>query len=152
MPGMADDTNLWERIEEGNRLLVYGQDEEAQAVYLDVWRAASGTGDHYTACAVAHMLGTIKSMPPEEKLRWHLASLEQADRVLDGRADSWYASIYLNLGHIHKQLGQPTAAQAYFQQAKTHTWALDDQSYAEALRAAIDEALRELEGPTKSEP
>jgi tetratricopeptide (TPR) repeat protein len=149
--GVSDEMDLGALLQEGNRLLMYRQDDEARATYLEVWRRASEMGDEYYACAAAHMLGVMESMPLEEKLHWHLVSLERANRVEDGRVDSWYASIYVNLGHVHRLLNQPADALACYEQALLHSHSMDDPSYAGSIREPIEKALAELRDSVQPE-
>lgn len=121
-----------------------GREEEARAVYREVWQRANERGDDYAACVAAHMLGVSEPMPPDEKLRWHLASLERADRVPDGRAAQLYASIYANLGYVHAHGQRHDEAREAYRLARRHTAALDDNVYGQGLRAQIDWALGQL--------
>lgn len=141
---MKEEADLGALIQEGNRLLMYQQVDGARSTYLEVWRRATGSGDDYFACAAAHMLGVMESMPLEERLRWHLASLERANRVTDGRVEAWYASIYVNLGQVYRLLDQPGDALASYEQALAHSQAPDGASYAEALREPVERAIAEL--------
>ena len=143
---MVDSIDLGARIEEGIRLLTYRQTDEARSVFLEVWRIALGSGDHYYACAAAHMLGVMEPMPLEEKLGWHLESLDQANRVRDGRVGGWYPSIHINLGLVYRLLNKPAEALSCYERAMLHTDALEDASYAEALRSSIEKAVTGLKG------
>lgn len=141
---MADDLDLTARLGQGNGLLLEGRRDEARSAFLEVWQEACDTGDHYAACAAAHMLGTIESTPPEERLEWHLASLERARQVSDGRVDGWYASIYINLGNSYRQLNRLVEAlECYREGLKTQ--AVDDSPYSRAVRTEIQKAIGEVQ-------
>jgi len=114
-------------------------------VYQDMWRHAAERGDDYGACVAAHMLGVSEPMPLDEKLRWHLESLERANQVADGRAAKLYASIYSNLGYVYAHSNRHDEAREAYRVARRHTKALDDDVYGRGLRAQIDWALGQLD-------
>jgi hypothetical protein len=90
-----EDHDLMKLIRKAGRLHEEGRDPEAQAVYLDVWRQADERGDDYHACLAAHGLGVLEPSSMDEKLRWHVESLERANRVRDGRRTAgFYPSLY----------------------------------------------------------
>jgi len=79
-----EDHDLMKLIRKAGRLHEEGRDSDAQAVYLDVWKQADKPEDDYHACMAAHMLGVMETSL-DEKLRWHVESLERANRVQDRR-------------------------------------------------------------------
>lgn len=121
-----------------------GREQDARANYVDVWEQAERNADDYHACVAAHMLGVSEPMGFDEKLRWHLASLERADRVTDGRAAPLYASIYSNLGYVYAHTNRRPEARGCYILARQHTAALDDDAYGQELREQIDWALGQL--------
>jgi hypothetical protein len=75
-----EDHDLMKLIRRAGRLHEEGDDDGAQAVYREVWGSAEERGDTFHACLVAHMLGVMEPSL-EEKLRWHVDSLDRAQRV-----------------------------------------------------------------------
>lgn len=141
---MANLADLSSRVKEANRFLLSGRSAEARAAFLGAWEAASILGDDFSACAAAHMLGVMEPMPPDWKLRWHDEALERAKRVRDGRVDTWYASLYLNLGSAYRLVGRLKDAIAHYELAERHARVLDDSPYADAIRESVRQTLAEL--------
>lgn len=121
-----------------------GDGDGAYACYLDVWQRADTRGDDYHACIAAHMLGVTEPMSVQEKLHWHMESLNRADKVRDGRAAVFYASIYSNLGYVHVHLDRPEEALTFYHKAQHHTDVLEDDAYGERIRASIAFAITDL--------
>ena len=121
-----------------------GCEDEARALYLDAWERAQWGGDAYHACVAAHMLGVSEPMPFDEKLRWHLVSLEWADLVTDGRSAPFYASIFSNLGYVYAHTDRRAEAHGCYLLAREHTAALPDDEYGRSLREQIAWALGQL--------
>ena len=90
------------------------------------------------------MLGVSEPMPLVEKRRWHLDSLARAQRVGDGRAAPFFASIYSNLGYVAMREGRREEAIGYYRLARRHAAALGDDNYGQGLRAQIVRALSEM--------
>ncbi len=122
-----------------------GDDTAALGVYREVWRLAEETGDDFHGCMTAHMIGV---MEPEinDKLYWHLASLERAQRIADGKADGFYPSLYLSVGSAYRHLGHTAEALTYYRFAEQHLGILNDDAYGRAIREWTLTALRELSG------
>lgn len=121
-----------------------GHEQEARAVYQEVWQHALTYGDDYAACIAAHMLGVSEPMPLDEKLQWHLVSLERANRLPDGQAATFYASIFSNLGYIYAHSDRSNEAVESYLLARQHTDALNDDAYGQNLRTQIEWALGQL--------
>lgn len=90
-----------------------GRIDEARALYRQAWQTAQ---DDYEACIAAHYLARHQT-DPHETLRWNQEALTRAEAVGDGRADSFYPSLYLNMGHSYELLGDQAEAQRYYDKA-----------------------------------
>ncbi len=127
-----------------------GSIEMARSAYLDVWYRSDAYGDDYHACIAAHMLGIMDSLSLEEKLLWHLASLDRANRVGDGRTEGFYASIHTNLGYVYVQLGRHKVALKHYCDAQRYAESLRDDEYATNVKTGIAEGLQTLHVAAKT--
>ena len=141
---MSDENNLLLLLRAAGKRRNNGEGDEAYARYLEVWHQADKIGDDYHACIAAHMLGVTEPMPLQEKLRWHIESLNRADKVRDERTTAFYASIYMNLAYVYVHIGCRSEALAYCLKAHHHTSVLDDDDYGKKIRASIAAARADL--------
>jgi hypothetical protein len=87
-------------------MAVEGDTRAALALFEQAWLARR---DDYDACIAAHFVARHQSTP-EETLRWNALALEHAEKVVDGRAVEFMASLYLNLGDALLNVGDRSAA------------------------------------------
>jgi tetratricopeptide (TPR) repeat protein len=97
----------------GTQAEFQGRVDEARALYLQAWKAAS---DDYQACIAAHYMARYQENP-KEALAWNQEALRRADSVMDDRAKSFYSSLYLNMGQSHELLGEQSQAHKYYELA-----------------------------------
>jgi tetratricopeptide (TPR) repeat protein len=95
---------------QGTQAEYKGQIDKACAFYEQAWEAAQ---DHYEACVAAHYVARHQD-DPEERLRWNQIALDRANDVADGRAQAFYPSLFLNMGHSHELLGNHEKAKRYY--------------------------------------
>ena len=95
---------------EGTRAEFEGRIDEARALYVQAWQAAK---DDYEACVAAHYLARRQERP-EDALHWNQEALLRADAVGDDRVQSFYPSLYLNMGQSHEILGNQSEASRYY--------------------------------------
>ena len=100
---------------EGTQAEFAKQPERAKALYDQAWSLAS---DGYEACIAAHYVACFQE-DTQERLRWNRLALQHAQAVLDGRADEFYPSLYLNMGSSYEQIGDLAEAQRYYDLAAT---------------------------------
>lgn len=87
-----------------------GRIEEARSLYEQAWQAAQ---DDYQACIAAHYLARYQE-DPKERLRWNQEALERANAVESSRIETFFPSLYLNMGHSYELLGHQEEAQRYY--------------------------------------
>ncbi|KEF08081.1 MULTISPECIES: hypothetical protein [Streptomyces] len=121
-----------------------GEEDEARRLFLRAWEDAS---DDYEACVAAHYVARHQATP-EDTLRWNQECLDRADRVGDERVRGFYASLYVNMGRAHRELGDMARAHAYFVRAAERVRDLPEGEYGVWNRFAIAEGLRETAGPS----
>src|SRR5687768_5388598 len=87
--------------------------DDARALYEHAWRASS---DDVEACIAAHYIARRQDNL-EQALWWNQIALARADSVRDERVRTFYASLHLNLGMAHENLGQLAAARHHYERA-----------------------------------
>jgi tetratricopeptide (TPR) repeat protein len=90
-----------------------GEIDEAQRLYQEAWEAAQ---DDYEACIAAHYVARHQPTP-QEKFDWNQEALRRAEAVGDSRVQSFFPSLYLNMGQSHELLGNLAEAQRYYDMA-----------------------------------
>ncbi len=125
---------------EGVRAEMAGEVERALRCYIQAWDARQ---DDYEACIAAHYLARLQRTPAEV-LHWNLESLNSAKAVNDGRVQSFYPSLYLNMGKAHEDLGDLDEARQCYRTAAGHLDALRDGSYADVVRQGIEQGLKRV--------
>jgi hypothetical protein len=98
---------------EGTRAEFERRPDDARALFWKAWETAQ---DDYEACIAAHYVARFQTTP-HDTLRWNLEALARADALTDGRAQSFYPSLYVNLGHSYEMLGNQAEANRYYQLA-----------------------------------
>ena len=90
-----------------------GRLDEARRLAWLAWQAAT---DDYEACIAAHYVARYQDTN-ERSLYWNQKALECALAVKDSRVESFYPSLYLNMGRAYENMGNQAAAQGYYAQA-----------------------------------
>ncbi len=98
---------------EGTRAEFEGRIDDARALYWQAWEASR---DDYDACIAAHYVARHQATP-QDTLSWNLEALARADEVGDDRVQSFYPSLYVNLGHSYEMLGNQAEARRYYKLA-----------------------------------
>lgn len=96
----------------GNRAEFEGKIDDARNLFWQAWETAN---DDYEACIAAHYVARHQN--PQDTLHWNLVALAHAQASNDERIQSFYPSLYVNLGHAYEQLGQQAQAAHYYQLA-----------------------------------
>ena len=87
-----------------------GRLDEARRLAWLAWQAAT---DDYEACIAAHYVARYEDSK-EGALHWNQKALACALAVKDSRAESFYPSLYLNMGRAYENMGDEAAAQGYY--------------------------------------
>ncbi|MEZ4767629.1 MAG: hypothetical protein R2844_04310 [Caldilineales bacterium] len=110
-----------------------GKPDVARALFTQAWEDAQ---DDFEASIAAHFLARQQDTPADT-LHWNQVSLARADAVADERVESFYPSLYLNLGHSYEVLGDLEQASKYYDLAAAKTSVLDDDRYGGIVRQGI---------------
>ncbi len=122
---------------EGMQAEMDGRLEDARKLFERAWNVRR---NDYEACIAAHFLARHQASS-EDTLRWNEEALERADRADVELVRGFYASLYLNLGHSHEQLGNAELARSSYEIAENHLVAVPDGTYKDIVSKGIANAL-----------
>jgi hypothetical protein len=114
-----------------------GEPLEARALFEDAWRARV---DDYDACIAAHYLGR-HSREADAALRWNHLALEHALAVGGDRVRGFLASLHLNLGRSHEELGELASARRHYELAEAGLIDVEPGAYRDGLERGVTRAL-----------
>ena len=95
---------------EGTRAEFEGRTDDARNFFTQAWEASK---DDFDACVAAHYVARYQTSP-QDTLHWNQEALARADAVGDDRVQSFYPSLYLNMGHSYEVLGNQAEAKRYY--------------------------------------
>jgi tetratricopeptide (TPR) repeat protein len=98
---------------EGMAAEAKGKFDDARQLFEQAWSICQ---DDYDACMAAHFLARHQDTP-QAVFEWNQEALNRANAVGDDRVKSFYASLYLNVGHSYETLGNETEARRYYELA-----------------------------------
>jgi tetratricopeptide (TPR) repeat protein len=98
---------------EGTQAEYKGRVDDARALYRQAWESSR---DDYEACIAAHYVARHQGSP-EDALRWNLEALARARAAGDIRVESFYPSLYVNLGRAYELAGNQPEAERYYELA-----------------------------------
>jgi tetratricopeptide (TPR) repeat protein len=98
---------------EGSRAEFESRPEDAKQLY---WQAWETSGNDYEACIAAHYMARFQA-EPGDIFYWNQEALNRAQKVVDGRVDDFYPSLYLNMGRSYEILGNLEEAARYYKMA-----------------------------------
>lgn len=140
---MEDDV-MTDKVCHAQELVSYGDREGACTLYIDLWDEAVRTENQYQACIVAHFMAHAH-VEPEEQFDWHLRALHAAEAVDDERVNTFYPSLYANLGEVSLRLGNLAQARIYITRASETEHVLQDDGYGRMLRSLIMRVTQAVE-------
>lgn len=126
-------------------MAVAGDRTAARALFEQAWAIRR---DDYDASIAAHYLAQVEESP-HETLRWNLLAARHAESVAGDRALGFLASLYLNLGESHRQVGEWHQAQEAVARARAALAHLQPGGYRDFVAAGIGrlaERLHDTEG------
>jgi tetratricopeptide (TPR) repeat protein len=118
-----------------------GKNEAALELFTQAWEASQ---TDYEACVAAHYLARQQTTP-QDVLRWNEEALQRAEAVDDERVESFYPSLYLNMGYSYEVLGNRTEAMRYYQMAAARVEALPEGTYGDLVRDGVTRGLQRIE-------
>ncbi len=118
-----------------------GRFEAARKLFEQAWSVCQ---DDYDACMAAHFLARHQDSP-QTVFEWNQEALNRANMVGDDRVQSFYSSLYLNLGHSYETLGAWAEAGRYYQMAADRLGAVPEGPYKDMMRNGIERGRKRME-------
>jgi hypothetical protein len=125
-----------------------GTPDDARRLFEQAWAARR---DDYDAAVAAHFLARHQPTPAET-LRWNALAVRHAQAVADGRADGLLASLYLNLGDAHANVGDREGAAAAAGRAAAALTAVPPGGYREFVALGIRRLAARVAGAADGAP
>jgi len=125
---------------EGIKAEMDGRHEDALNLYMQAWAIRK---DDYDACMVSHYVARLQKTP-QDILHWNQESLNYANAVNDERVQTFYPSLYLNMGKSHEELGDKDKAKDYYQLAADTLRVLPEGKYADMVRQGVENGLQRI--------
>jgi len=138
---MDENNPVMKLLIEGMEAEMKGKMPDACALFQQAWAARQ---DDYEACMAAHFLARHQDSP-QATLQWNQEALNRAKSAGDDRVQSFYASLYLNLGYSYETLGNQVEARAYYQMAANGLDHVPEGPYKEVVRDGITRGLRRVD-------
>jgi hypothetical protein len=110
---------------------------DARLLFMQAWEARL---DGFDACVAAHYVARHQDTL-EDILYWNEEALRYAESVEDDKVETFYPSLYFNLGKSNEQLGNQTTARHFYKLAAGKLNLLTDGTYGDRLRRGIELAL-----------
>jgi hypothetical protein len=121
-------------------MAIEGDAPAARALFEKAWEVRT---DDFDAAVAAHFIARHQPTP-ELTLHWNALAVEHAVRLDDGRADELLASLYLNLGDSHRELGNRRDATDAAKRARAALERLEAGGYRDFVVMGIDRLERRL--------
>ena len=118
---------------EGMQAETEGRHEDARKLFEQAWDARK---NDYDACVAAHYLARHQDNP-QAVLEWNRESLNRANALNDDSVQSFYPSLYLNLGHSYETLGNRVEARRCYEMAAEKLNDVPDGAYKDIVRNGI---------------
>jgi tetratricopeptide (TPR) repeat protein len=118
---------------EGMQAETEGRSDDARKLFEQAWVARQ---DDYDACVAAHYLARHQDNP-QAVLKWNREALNRANALSDDRVQSFYPSLYLNMGHSLEALGSRAEARRHYEMAADKLSNVPDGAYKEVVRNGI---------------
>jgi hypothetical protein len=134
------------------RLCMEGLEAEAKGKFGDARRlfeqAWSVCQDDYDRCMAAHFLARRQGSP-RATFEWNQEALNRAKAVGDDRVQSFYPSLYLNLGYSYETLGELAEARRHYQMAADRLDGVREGPYKDMTQNGIERGLKRTESDEK---
>jgi hypothetical protein len=117
-----------------------GNDERAAELFQQAWKQASGD---FERCIAAHYVARHQTTA-ELALHWNQKALDHAQSVTDGSVNEFFASLYLNLGKSHEDLGNLIDARRNYDSAAAKLQAIPAGAYRDIIQDGVERGLERV--------
>ena len=126
---------------DGMKAEAEGRMDEAHMFFVQAWEQSK---NDFEACIAAHYVARHQKTL-EETLDWNKESLDRADAVNDERVQSFYPSLYLNMGKAYENLGNWEQAKRHYELAAAKMSNLPPEGrYGNVVRDGIKRGLQRV--------
>jgi len=126
---------------DGMKAETEGRMDEARLLFSQAWEQSKNDFD---ACIAAHYVARHQKTL-EETLHWNKEFLDRADAVNDERVQSFYPSLYLNMGKAYEDLGNWEQAKRHYELAAAKMGSLPAEGkYGNVVRGGIKRGLQRV--------
>jgi len=123
-----------------------GNVERASSLFAQAWAQST---NELERCIAAHYVARHQPSAAQA-LQWNQEALDCANRVTDGSAGEFLASLYLNLGKSHEDLGNADRARQLYENAAEAVVALPAGAYRDIVEDGINRGLQRLDDSKRS--
>jgi tetratricopeptide (TPR) repeat protein len=129
-----------------------GRHADACRLFHQAWELHT---DDLEACIAAHYVARHQD-DPHETLRWNALALESAERAGSDPAaflsiESFFPSLYLNMGWSYEQLGQMEKAGEWYRRAGAVVDSLPANGYRDTVADGIRNGLARLQAAERQQ-
>jgi hypothetical protein len=142
-PSRMDPTNPVVKLcVEGMEAEANGNNVQAHALFLNAWKHST---DDFERCIAAHYVARHTTCPADS-LHWNQKALDHAARVEFDKVSELYASLHLNVGKSHEDLGNLQTAKRHYGMAFDALTRVPSGGYREIVQDGIERALNRVNG------
>ena len=119
-----------------------GNNLQAHELFLKAWELST---DDFERCIAAHYVARHTNCP-SDSLHWNQKALDHAMRVEASKVSGFYASLHLNLGRAHEDLGSLQNAKVHYEMAINALNDVPSGVYRDTVQGGIARALARVNG------
>jgi tetratricopeptide (TPR) repeat protein len=112
----------------------------ARALFEQAWTESA---DAFDACVAAHYVARHRDTPADV-LHWNQVALDKAKEADAEAVRGFFASLYLNLGKSHEDLGQLAEAGDFYRLAQGAIDVLPEGAYREMVTDGVTRGLERV--------
>lgn len=127
---------------QGIELEMKGKIQEAKTCYEEAWEK---TTNNYESCIAAHYMARVQDSV-QNTWHWNNEAVRFADLVTKEKLDTFYPSLYLNLGRSYEDIGNISQARKYYQLAADRINTLPADALGNLTRQGIANGLERVSG------
>jgi tetratricopeptide (TPR) repeat protein len=113
---------------------------KARALFEQAWAESA---DAFDACVAAHYVARRQDTPTDV-LHWNQVALEKANEADAEAVRGFFASLYLNLGKSHEDLGNMAEAGDFYRLAQAAIDVLPEGGYREMVTDGVTRGLERV--------
>jgi tetratricopeptide (TPR) repeat protein len=121
-----------------------GQSQKAYRLFIQAWGIAKAARLDFLAVDAAHMVAIVEP-DPQKQINWHKKAIAVTENSTQPYVDTWFGSLYNNLGWTYHDIGDYQHAHELFLKAMEWREKQDDPKRLRIARWLVARSLRSLE-------